>query len=145
MSKRILTILVAVIAVIGFILFGMVMGAGEEMQAKLQSAVSNMVWFSVILLILAIFIAVVASVLGVFKNPGTLKKTIFGVVGLVVVILVSYLVSDAGEVFDANGESIAATGSSASKLTSAGIWSSLILLVVGGAFFVYDLLKGLIK
>lgn len=145
MNKRILTILVAVIAVIGFALFGMVMGAGEVETKEMQGAVSNMVWFSVILLILSIAIAVVASVLGVFKNPGTLKKTIFGVVGLVVVILVSYLVSDANQVFDANGESIAIAGSSASKLTSAGIWSSLILLVVGGAFFVYDLLKGLIK
>lgn len=144
MNKRILTVLVAVIAVVGFILFGMVMGAGEEMK-ELQGAVSSMVGFSVILLILTIAIAVIASVLGVFKNPGTLKKTIFGVVGLVVVILVSYLVSDANQVFDANGESIAIAGSSASKLTSAGIWSSLILLVVGGAFFVYDLLKGLIK
>lgn len=145
MNKRILTILVAVIAVIGFALFGMVMSAGEVETKEMQGAVSNMVWFSVILLILSIAIAVVASVLGVFKNPGTLKKTIFGVVGLVVVILVSYLVSDASQVFDANGESIAIKGSSASKYTSAGIWSSLILLVVGGAFFVYDLLKGLIK
>lgn len=145
MNKRILTILVAVISVIGFVLFLRVLGTDEENVAEMSGVVAPLVTFSIIILIAAVAIAVIASLLGVIKNPAALKKTLFGLVGLGVVLLVSYLIADSSEVLDANKLVIAEAGGSISKLTSGGIWTSLILLVVGGAFFIFDLFKGLIK
>ncbi|WP_075344045.1 hypothetical protein [Tenacibaculum agarivorans] len=144
-SSRILTILVAVISVIGFVLFIRVLGVDEENVQELSGVVSPLVGFSLVLLYVTVGIAVVASFLGIFKNSGALKKTLLGVLGLGVVLLVSYLISDDGQVVDANKEVIAAAQSSVSKLTSTGIWTSLVLLVLGGAFFVFDLFKGLVK
>ncbi len=145
MNSRVLTILIAVISVIGFILFGLIAAVDAEDAAALSAKVSPFITYSVVLLIASIAIAVIASLLGVLKNPEALKKTLLGLAALVVVLVISYLVADSKEVIDAEREVIAAAGSSVSKLTSTGIWASLVLLVVGGAFFIFDLFKGLIK
>lgn len=145
MNKRILTILIAVIALTGLVLFVRVMMTDPEDAVAISNASSPIVTFSLGLLIATVAIAVLASILGVAKNPNALKKTLLGVVALGVVVLVSYLFSDSSQVLDANDKVIAAADSAMSKLTSTGIWSSLILLVIGGAFFVFDLLKGLAK
>lgn len=143
--NRLLTLLVAIIAVIGFGLFINVMMTDVENAEAISDASSPIVTFSIVILIATIVVAALASILGVAKNPKALKNTLIGIVALGVIILVSSLVSDSSQVLDANGNIIAAAESSVSKLTSTGIWSSLILLVVGGAFFVFDLFKGLIK
>jgi len=145
MNKRILTILIAVIAVIGLILFAMVMSADPEDTAAIYSASSTIVTYSLVLFIATVAIALIASILGVAKNPAALKKTLLGVVTLAVIILVSYLAADDSEVLNANNKILATAKSAVSKLTSTGIWGSMILLVIGGAFFVIDLFKGLIK
>ncbi len=145
MNKRILTALIAVIALIGLVLFIRVMMTDPEDVAAISNASSPIVTFSLGLLIATVAIAIIASVLGVAKNPKALKKTLLGVVALGVIILISYLFADSTIVYNANGEIIAAAKSAVSTLTSTGIWSSLILLVIGGAFFIFDLLKGLVK
>ncbi|CAM1342582.1 hypothetical protein [Tenacibaculum amylolyticum] len=145
MDKRILTILIAVIGVAGFGLYANVLMADPENAEAVANATSPMVTFSVVILIASLAVAVIASLLGVLKNPAALKKALLGVVSLGVVILISYLISDPAQVLDANGKVIAAAGSAVAKLTSTGIWASLFLLVIGGAFFVFDLLKGLVK
>ncbi|MDY0780933.1 hypothetical protein [Tenacibaculum sp. IB213877] len=146
---KFLPLIVAIIAIIGAILFFRVMMQSEETiktDAAVQASVVNpLVTFSLVLLGATAIIAVFASIVGVFKNPAALKKTLLGLLGLGVVLLASYLFSNSGEVVDANQEVIAVAGSKVSKLTSTGIWVSLILLVVGGFFFVVDLVKGLIK
>lgn len=145
MDKRILTILIAVVGVVGFGLYANVLMANSENAEDVANAASPMVTFSVVLLIASLAVTVIASLLGVLKNPAALKKALLGIVSLGVVVLVSYLISNSGEVLDANGKVIAAAGSAVAKLTSTGIWASLFLLVIGGAFFVFDLLKGLVK
>jgi chromate transport protein ChrA len=145
MNKRFLTILIAILGVVGFALYVNIMMVDAEDKVAQDAAASPMVTFSIILLVASIAITVIASLLGVLKNPAALKKTLLGVVSLGVVILIAYLIADSNQVQDANENIIAAAGSSVSKLTSTGIWGSLFLLVVGGAFFIFDLLKGLIK
>ena len=145
MNNKILTILIAIIGVVGIGLYANIMMVNKDDVAAIDGASSPMVSFAVILLIASVVVAVVASLLGFFKNPAALKRAILVVVSLGVVLLVSYLIADANQVINANDEVIAAAGSSVSKLTSTGIWGSLFLLVIAGAFFVFDLLKGLIK
>ncbi|WP_442267704.1 hypothetical protein ACSIGC_08570 [Tenacibaculum sp. ZS6-P6] len=145
MNNKILTLLVAIISVVGFGLFINVMMTDSEDKIAMSDASSPIVTFGIVILVATAAIAVLASILGVTKNPKALKKALLGLAVLGVILLISSLVSDSSQVLDANKEVIAAEGSSVSKLTSTGIWSSLILLVVGGAFFVFDLFKGLIK
>ncbi|MFD0992497.1 hypothetical protein [Tenacibaculum geojense] len=145
MSNKVLTIFVAVISVIGAILFGRVVAIDTEQAAELSAAVSPLITFSIVLFGLSVAAALIASLLGVFKNPDALKKTLLGLVGLVVVLLVSYLMADSSEVVDAEQKVIAAANSAVTKLTSAGIWASIVLLAIAGAFFVFDLVKGLVK
>ncbi|WP_299622675.1 hypothetical protein [uncultured Tenacibaculum sp.] len=131
--------------VVGFGLYINVMMTDGEDKLAISDASSPMVIFGIVMFFAAAAIAVLASVLGIAKNPQALKKAVLGLGVLGVILLISSLVADSNEVLDANKEVIAEAGSSVSKLTSTGIWSSLILLVVGGAFFVFDLFKGLIK
>ncbi|MFY7670328.1 hypothetical protein ACOSP6_04515 [Tenacibaculum sp. MEBiC06402] len=145
MNNKILTILIAIIGVVGIGFYANIMMVDKDDVAAIDGASSPMVSFAIFLLIAAVVVAVVASLLGFFKNPAALKRAILGIVSLGVVILVSYLIADANQVINANNEVIAAADSSVSKLTSTGIWGSLFLLVIAGAFFVFDLLKGLIK
>lgn len=145
MSNKVLTIFVAVISVIGAILFGRVVAIDTEQAAELSAAVSPLITFSIVLFGLSVAAALIASLLGVFKNPDALKKTLLGLVGLAVVLLVSYLMADSSEVVDAEQKVIAAANSAVTKLTSAGIWASIVLLAIAGAFFVFDLVKGLVK
>ncbi|MGG8496673.1 hypothetical protein ACQY1Q_09665 [Tenacibaculum sp. TC6] len=145
MNSKILKIVVAILSLVGIGLFLRVSGINSEDKVAISEAVSPLVTYSLVLLGLAVAAAVIASLLGMFKNPAALKKTLLGIVALAVALLISYILSSDGQVVDANGSVIAATGSQVSKYTSTGIWVSLILLVVGGVFFVIDLVKGLIK
>ncbi len=145
MAKKILPIVIALLSIIGIILFLLVVSIEDGDNAGISGAVSNMITYSVVLFGATVLAAVGASVFGLFKSPGALKKTLLGLAGLVVVLLVSYLIADSNEVLNAKNEVIAAADSSVSKMTSAGIWASLVLLVLGGLFFVFDLFKGILK
>lgn len=145
MNNKILTIFIAIMGVVGLGLYANIMAVDAEDVVAVDNASSPMVTFAIVLLVASVVVAVVASLLGFLKNPAALKRAILGVASLGVVILVSYLIADANQVINANKEIIAAADSSVSKLTSTGIWGSLFLLVIAGAFFVFDLLKGLIK
>lgn len=145
MNNKILTILIAIIGVVGFGLYINIMMVDKEDVAAVDSASSPMVMFSIVLFFAAIIVAILASLLGFFKNPAALKRALLGFASLFVVVLVSYLIADGGEVISADDKVIAAADSAVSKWTSTGILGSLALLAVAGAFFVIDLLKGLIK
>ncbi|OSY88620.1 hypothetical protein WH52_02770 [Tenacibaculum holothuriorum] len=138
---KVLVALIFILAVVGMI---MVANGGEDTSPEMASAASFMVNFAVVLLGLAAFLAVVMSLLSLFKNPAALKKTLLGLVVLGVLLAVSYFASSDGAVTGANNESLLEAGS-VSKWSETGLNYSYILLVVGGVFFVWDLLKSLIK
>ena len=145
MNSKILKIIVAVLSLVGIGLFLRVAFVDKEDVSGISDAVSPLVTYSIFLLVLAVVSVIVASLLGMFKNPAALKKTLLGVGTLAVALLISYIIASDAAVLDANNSVIAEAGSDISKYTSTGIWISLILLVIGGAFFICDLLKGLIK
>ena len=144
--SKILTIVIAAVGVIGAILFIRVMSAGEDQEA-LSSSVGGIVMFSQILLYVAIGVTVVLSLLSMLKNPAALKKALLGVGVLVVLLVISYFLSDANPVTDAQGEVLpyGEMDAVSNKWTSTGIWYSLILGLIATVFFVSDLVKGLIK
>lgn len=149
--SKYLSILIAVVAVIGGVFFIRVFMAGEDVETNVaiqNSVVSPLVTFSTYLLYATIGVALIASLLGMAKNPENLKKTVIGVAVLGVLLAISYVLADSNPVLDAQGAVIkegGQAGSSINKWTGTGIWYSLILGAIGTGFFVIDLLKGLVK
>ena len=145
MNKKIITLVVALLAIIGLVFALMAMVVDPDDIPAANEAASPLVTYSLVLLIITAAVAVVGSLFSLLKNPAALKKAIMGLVVLGVVLLVSYLLANSDQVIDAKEEIIAAAGSSVSKLTSTGIIFSGLLMLVAGLFFVVDLLKGIVK
>jgi len=145
--SKILTIVVAVIAVIGLALFINVSVVDVDDTAAVSTAVSPLVSFSTYLLIAAVAITIILSILTLIKNPENLKKTLLGLVALGVLLVISYILGDSQAVLNAQGVVIEGgeAGATSNQWVGSLIWLSSILVLIGGIFFVYDLLKGLIK
>ncbi|WP_435261553.1 hypothetical protein [Tenacibaculum sp. nBUS_03] len=144
MNNKILTLLVTVISLIGIGLFVNVARIDKENLEAISNAVSPLVSYSYWLLIIVIIVAVVASLWGMLKNPAALKKALFGVLALAVVFAVSYFMSSDAQVLGTDGNELAAQGS-VSKWVGTGITYTIILGAIAGFFFVFDLLKGIVK
>ena len=144
MNSKILTLLVAAISLIGAALFLNVARIDKEDVEAVSGAVSPLVTYSYWLLIGVVVTAVAASMWGMFKNPAALKKVLLGVLALAVLFAVSYFLSSDAQVIGADGGELAAQGST-SKWVGTGITYSVFLGVIASAFFVWDLLKGIVK
>lgn len=145
MGSKILKILVGIIFILG--VAGFVMVAGSEKDTpEMASAVSFMVNLAVVLLIAAVVIAVLLSLVSLVKKPAALKKTLVSLGILAVVLAVSYFMASDAAVLDTQGVVLKdGQAGSVSKWSGTGLNISLFLLLVGGVFFVIDLLRGLIK
>ena len=144
-NNKLITIFVALLSLVGIVLFMVAMGADKEDPVAISSAVSPLVTYSLVLLGLTAGVTVLASILSLFKNPAALKKALIGLLGMGVLLVISYILASDDQVLGATNEVVAEAGSSVSKNTSTGIWLSVILIVIAGGFFVWDLLKGLVK
>jgi len=145
--SRILTILVAVLSVIGIALFINV-SMNEEGTAEMAGAVSPLVEYTAFILYAAIAVTMVLSVLGLFKNPENLKKTLLGIGVLAVLLIVSYTIADSNAVLDSQGAILkdgGQEGSSTNQWVGTLIWLSTVLLLIGGFMFIYDMIKNLVK
>ena len=145
--SKILTIVIAVLAVVGIILFAVVTSTDELDPKAVDAAVSPLITFSTILFYAAVVITIVLSIVGMVKNPENLKKTMLGVAVLGVLLVVSFILGDSNAVLDAQGAIIEGgeAGASSNQWVGTLIWYSTILVLIGGVFFIIDLLKGLVK
>lgn len=150
-SNKILNIIIAVVALVGAFLFIKIFmedSEAIETDVDLQnSVVSPIIYYSTFLLIAAVVIAVALSLWSLIRNPENLKKTLMGLVVLGVLLVISYFLSDSEAVINAAGgiSEGGEAGSATNKWVGAGIWYSIILGGIASLFFVYDLVKGLIK
>jgi magnesium-transporting ATPase (P-type) len=150
-SNKILSIIIAVVALVGAFLFIKIFMEDAEAiktDVDLQNKViSPIIYYSTFLLIATVVITVVLSLWSLVRNPENLKKTLMGLGVLAVLLIVSYFLSDSEAVINAAGgiSDGGEAGSSTNKWVGTGIWYSIILGVIASGFFVYDLAKGLIK
>tara|TARA_R110002049_G_scaffold2846_14_gene23212 strand:+ start:14542 stop:15003 length:462 start_codon:yes stop_codon:yes gene_type:complete len=150
-SNKILSIIIAVVALVGAFLFVRIFmedAEAIETDVDLQNKViSPIIYYSTFLLIAAVVIAVALSLWSLIRNPENLKKTLMGLATLGVLLVISYFLSDSEAVINAAGgiSEGGEAGSSINKWVGTGIWYSLILGGIASLFFVYDLVKGLIK
>ncbi len=150
-STKILNLLIAGIAFIGGILFIRIFmedtEAIESDVAIQNSVISPLIYFSTWLLIATVLVTIGLSLVGLFRNPENLKKTLGGLGVLLVLLIISYILADSNAVYNAAGgiEAGGEEGSSVNRWVGAGIWYSIILGGIASLFFVWDLVKGLIK
>jgi len=151
-SNKILNILITLIAVVGGILFIRIfMEDAEALKTDVDlgnSVISPLIYYSTWLFYATVIVAIVLSLWSMFRNPENLKKTLAGLGVLAVLLLVAYFLSDTAAVYDANGLKVlegGEEGSSTNKWVGTGIWYSVILGGIASLFFVWDLLKGLVK
>jgi len=150
-SNKILSIIIAVVALVGAFLFIRIFmedAEAIETDVDLQNKViSPIIYYSTFLLIATVVITVVLSLWSIIRNPENLKKTLMGLLALCVLLIISYFLSDSEAVINAAGgiSEGGEAGSRINKWVGTGIWYSIILGVIASGFFVYDLAKGLIK
>lgn len=144
--SKILTIIVAVISVIGIALFINV-SITDDVPESISGAVGPLIGFSLYLFYAAVIITVALSIRGLVKNPENLKKTLIGLAAMGVLLVIAYILGDSEAVLDAQGNVLKGgeLGSSSNQWVGSLIWYSSILVLIGGAFFVIDLAKGLVK
>ena len=150
-SNKILNILIAAIAIIGGILFIRIFmedAQAIEKNVDLQnSIVSPLISYSYWLFIATVVITIGLSMWSLIRNPENLKKTLGGLTVLAVLLAVAYFLSDSDAVYNTAGsiEPGGEEGSSINHWVGTGIWYSIILGAIASLFFVWDLLKGLVK
>ena len=150
-SNKILNILIAVIAIVGGFLFVRIFMEDADalkIDGDLQNKViSPIIYFSTFLFYAAVVIAIGLSLWSMIRNPENLKKTLLGIAVLGVVLAIAYFMADDNAVLDTTGAILKGgeAGTTTNKWVGARIYYSIILGLVASAFFVIDLLKGLIK
>ncbi|EAQ43230.1 hypothetical protein [Polaribacter sp. MED152] len=150
-SNKILSILIAAIALIGgFLFIRIFMEDAEVIETDVDvanSVVSPLIYYSTYLFYAAVIITIGLSLISLVRNPENLKKTLGGLAILGVLLLVAYFLSDSEAVYNAAGgiEEGGEEGSAVNKWVGTGIWYSVILGGIASLFFVWDLLKGLFK
>jgi hypothetical protein len=137
---------VAVISVTGIALFINV-SITDDVPESISGAVGPLIGFSLYLFYAAVLITLVLSIRGLVKNPENLKKTLIGLAAMGVLLVIAYILGDSEAVLDAQGNVLKGgeLGSSSNQWVGSLIWYSSILVLIGGAFFVIDLAKGLVK
>lgn len=101
-KSKILTIVTAVISVIGIFLLIRVLMADDS--ASLDGSVGAFVNYAYYLLILTAIITVVLSIANLIKHPGALKKSLMGVAVMVVLLAIAYFTASSDAVTDGFGK-----------------------------------------
>ncbi len=153
MSKKvskILTFVVGFIALVGFYFFFQIVSKGDEAikaSAELQNSIlSPYVWFALILLGVVSGIAVLSSLFNILTRPAVLKKALFSIAVLAVLLFVAYALASDAAVTNSVGEVLknGAAGPT-SKWVGTGIYYSLILGAIALLMFLVDFIRSLVK
>jgi hypothetical protein len=145
-NTKILNIGVAVVMLLGLILWIRTGMNGEDLKgnADLQVSVLDPFYYlTLLLLVISAGAAVVFSVINLVKHPTLLKRSLIGLGAMVVILFVSYLISTGNVVLNHSGKELASAD--VSKWVSTGIWYSILLGGIGLLFFVVDFIKSFIK
>lgn len=133
MNKSLLLNIVTLgLAVIGLILY------------LLSPEKGSMVDYAIVLLVVTTALALFFSFKNIISDPETLKKVLIGVGFLLVVFVLSYFLADGNAVYSASKKELTPEGMT-SKLVGTGIIYSLVLLTIGMALFLFDMIKNIIK
>ena len=137
--NKIVKILLIVIGLAGAVLWFLLpendVPVGEATQ---NGALNAMFWITYILLGLAAAASLIFSLIHLFSNPDSIKKTIFVVVGFLLVVGIAYVLADGTDV---SIEEMAGRGVETSETTikriGTGIWTFFILVIIAVAAMIW--------
>ena len=137
--QKITKIAALVLGVLGLIFQVTILSKGDD-AIELNSytgdfsSVSPMITLAIIILIIVVAITLVSSLATLASNPEKLKKALLSVAAFVLVVLLSFLLSDGAETPLKDGEVLSAFGS---RLVGTGLrtFYFLALIAIGSMFF----------
>ena len=144
---KIVKIVTGVLGVLGIIFLFTVIGSGDE-EIKAAAAmgdygkVSPLITLSQVILGIAVISTLVFSLLGLFSDKEKLKKAMFSIVGLLVVLGIAYATSEGVETPMKDGEVLSASGS---RLVETGIRMFYFLSIIAIGSMLFASVKKLIK
>ncbi len=146
MNKRlskILMIVSLVLALIGVVLYYTSSSGGD-------AAMGSYVGYAILLLIINAGLALVFSLVNLIKNPAALKKALFSIGILAVVLAIAYFMASSDPAYDASDKVFLDSkgvpySSGTFKWVDTFIVYSVILMIVGAVLFLVDMVKNLIK
>lgn len=132
--QKILKIVLVVIGVIGAVLSFFFMPSGDDPEAINSGAIDLMFGLTWLLLIAAAILALFFGLKKMITTPGGLKKTLFAIVGLAVIVAISYGLSS-GDEAKAVADSMANLGATESTVKNIGtglnVFFILTVIAVG--------------
>mgnify|MGYP005637913243 FL=1 len=137
--QKITKIVALVLGVLGLIFQVTILSKGDDAielnsYAGDFSSVSPMITLAIIILIIVVAITLVSSLATLASNPEKLKKALLSVAAFVLVVLLSFLISDGAETPLKDGEVLSAFGS---RLVGTGLrtFYFLALIAIGSMLF----------
>jgi glucan phosphoethanolaminetransferase (alkaline phosphatase superfamily) len=148
--SKLLKLATGILGLIGFYFIIRVMMVGDdvlETDAEMQQAVvSPFVSFATFMLIATAAIAIVFSLLNLFKHPQVLKRSLIGVGIMGVILVIAYIGASDAAVTDSMGNVLKdGEAGTVSKWVSTLINYTFYLGVIGMLFFFVDFAKSLAK
>ena len=142
---KILKYLAIVIGVVGLILWGRVLMAGDEsietsadVQASVVTPFLYVAYFVFLVIVLLVLFFVIK---GLFK--GDIKHTLISIGAFAAVVIISYLLADGQAVYDRDG--VLAVSESGSRWVGTGLYTFYILAVIAVGIMLVSGIKKLIK
>ena len=141
---KILKYLALVIGVIGLILLGRIIMAGDEAidaSADLQNSLLDpFMWVAYIVMALILVLVIVFVIAGLFR--GNIKNTLISVGAFAVIVVIAYLLTDGNEIVMKDGETLSASGS---HWVGAGLVTFYILAAIAVGAMILSGVRKLIK
>lgn len=141
---KILKYLALVIGVIGLILLGRIVMAGDDAieasAAQQQSLITPFIYLAYFVMAVIIILVLFFVIKGLFK--GNIKNTLISIGAFVLIVVIAYLVTDGSEIVMKDGDVLSASGS---HWVSAGLVVFYILAVVAVGAMVLSGIRKLVK
>ncbi len=141
---KIVKIALIVLSVVGFILLFMMPNSDMPVNEQMGSgAIDAMHWLAYILLAIAVLATLIFGLKNMASTPGGLKKSLMGVVGLLVVVGIAYGLSSGTDVSVENMLEVNKIETSESEIrkVGAGIYTFGIMLLIAVALIAWGAIK----
>ena len=139
MKANFLKFITLIISLIGVVLlFRVIKTDGDE------SAVSMIINYTLLILLVTVAITILFSIFNLLKNPATLKKTLISLVVFGIIFAINYMMANGSAAYNGKHEVMLEAGTTA-KLVDAGIKFSMTLGVIAFLLVVFDSVKSLVK
>ena len=143
-SHKILKYFALVIGVIGLILLGRIILAGDDAieasASEQQSLVTPFIWLAYLVLAVVLVLVAFYVIKGLFR--GNIKNTLISVGAFLLIIIIAYVLTDGEAIELKDGGTLSA---SASHWVSAGLYVFYILAIVAVGAMVLSGVRKLIK